>query len=79
MIYLNRCKPFFALFFISFFACQNNQDTSQLKKEILIRHEQERKFHFEKKASEFANSLSENIIMVNRMSVTSLYFCYIMI
>ncbi|MEO1263760.1 MAG: nuclear transport factor 2 family protein [Bacteroidota bacterium] len=54
--------PFLILFpFISF-----SQDNHQkIKQELLALHHQERVFHFEKRATEFANYLSENIISVN--------------
>ena len=46
---------------------QKNQ--KKTKQELLTLHHQERVFHFEKRATEFANYLSENIISVNRGEV----------
>ena len=62
--------PFFLLLSISLSISLSAQiNHSQIKKELLALHQQERIFHFEKKAAEFANYLSENIIMVNRGNV----------
>lgn len=49
---------------------QRNQEAVEMKK-ILALHEQQRTFHFEKMAEEFASLLSENHISVNRGEIKS--------
>ena len=62
----------FLLFFIFYlFGCQKVVDKDQVEKEILALHQQERVFHLEKKAEEFSDYLSENVIMLNRGKVNT--------
>lgn len=58
--------------FILFSACQKKPvfDLEVEKQKILALHQQQRDFHFEKNAKEFAQLMSENFISVNRGEVT---------
>ena len=58
------------------FSCSSNQnppvfDLEKARQEILELHELQRDVHFQKKASEFANLLSENHISLNRGAVNT--------
>ncbi len=59
------------LSFFSLFACHTSPNLEKTKTEILALHEQERSFHFEKKAAEFAATLSENALMINKGRVNT--------
>ena len=56
---------------LALFSCNTNQsfDIEKATQEILDLHNQQRDVHFQKKAAEFANLLSENHISVNRGAV----------
>ncbi len=62
--------------FLMLFSCTSNQspkifDKEKATQEILGLHQLQKEFHFQKKATEFANLLSENHISVNRGVVSS--------
>ncbi len=65
-------KVILFLSILVFFSCDSQRfDIEKATREILELHNQQRDFHFQKMAPEFASLLSENHISVNRGSVNT--------
>lgn len=60
-------------FIILLNACQTKQvpDLEAEKQKILLLHKQQRDFHFEKNAKDFAQLMSQDFISVNRGNITT--------
>lgn len=65
---LKMIRLLFIILFLPFLAVSQT-DKEKATAEILALHHQQREFHFKKQTGEFAESLSDDVIMVNRGKV----------